>query len=273
MLTVDILFSGSSGNCTLVRSGETQILIDCGRNAKAVCTALRELGTDIENIAAIFVTHEHVDHISALDVICSRHRIPVHMTEKSFAKVCGSRRFAEYVVTHPTEYTVSAGGLTVSSFPLPHDSADHVGFVIEDSDGDAFGVATDMGHVTERAEDMLSRCRRAMIEANHDVEILMWGRYPEYLKRRILSPRGHLSNEDCAELACTLAGRGCEIIALAHLSAENNDVSVAYTEVRRALRAAGYRECEIVVADREHTVHIPNVPFGAVKKDVSYAEN
>ena len=258
MLTVDILFSGSRGNCTLVRSGETEILIDCGKSARAVCSSLRDAGTDICNISAIFVTHEHSDHISALETVCKNRALPVHMTAKSAEAIRGRGGFSDNLVVHDERFTTEVGGVKVSSFPLPHDSACHVGYVIEDSDGDSFGIATDMGHITSGAVENLSRCRRVMIEANHDLEMLTEGRYPDFLKRRILSPRGHLSNSDCAALACTLAESGCRVIALAHLSPENNIPSLAYSETRCALDAEGHSDLELVVADREFTVHIPD---------------
>ena len=258
MLTVDILFSGSRGNCTLVRSDKTQILIDCGKSARAVCSALRELDTDIENISAIFITHEHSDHISALGTICRYNAVPVHMTEKSAASLPYDCPFSDSIVPHSQIYSEAVGDLEISSFPLPHDSADHVGYIIVDTDGDSFGVATDMGHVTECAIENLTRCRRVMIEANHDTEMLEEGSYPPFLKRRILSPRGHLSNEDCAGLACLLADGGCEAIALAHLSPENNVPSLAFSDVRCALDSAGHRNCALIVADRECTVHFPD---------------
>ena len=274
MLTVDILFSGSSGNCTLVRSEKTQILIDCGKSARAVCTALRELGTDVSNISAVFITHEHSDHISALSVICKRNALAVHMTEKSAAALPDGCLFAESIVPHPQIYSETVGDLEVSSFPLPHDSAAHVGYVIADTDGDSFGIATDMGHVTDSAVENLSRCRRVMIEANHDIEMLREGSYPQFLKRRILSPRGHLSNEDCAGLACVLADSGCEAIALAHLSPENNVPSLAYSDVRCALDSAGHQNCALIVADRDHSVRFPDAGnFVFDPEDSLYAEN
>ena len=274
MLTVDILFSGSRGNCTLVRSEKTQILIDCGKSARAVCTSLRDLGTDICAVSAIFITHEHSDHIAALGAICKHNGIPVHMTEKSAAALPADCPFADSIVIHPREYSQTVEDLCVSSFPLPHDSADHVGYVVVDTDGDSFGAATDMGHVTECAIENLSRCRRVMIEANHDTEMLSEGPYPPFLKRRILSSRGHLSNADCAELACILAQRGCEAIALAHLSPENNVPPLAYSDVRSALDAAGYPNCGLIVADRNFTVRFPDGTEDAyIQKDPTYADD
>lgn len=260
-MEVDILFSGSRGNCTLVRSGASEILIDCGKSARAVCTALKELGTDISRISAIFITHEHSDHTSALNVISSKNRIPIHVTSPSSEKLMKQEYTAENLVIHEIGYSVTVGEMEISSFPLPHDSAAHVGYLIKDRSGDTLGIATDMGHVTSTAFDSLSGCRRVIVEANHDVEMLREGPYPSDLKRRILSEKGHLSNPDCASLVCDLAEKGCEVFALAHLSPENNLPDLAYSEVRCALDSSGHCEANVIVTDRHSTVHLPDGPL------------
>lgn len=257
-MTVDILFSGSRGNCTLIRHGGNAILIDCGKSARAVTKALCEVGAFPADIDAVFVTHEHSDHTSALEILCSANQIPIHMTEKSGVKIHPDNRAYDLVISHDVEYTERVGSLTVKSFPLPHDSLCHVGYVVSDSNGDVFGLATDIGHVTTRLVEELSRCRRVVVESNHDVEMLLEGSYPADLKRRILSKRGHLSNEDCGSLSCVLAEAGCEVFALAHLSPENNTPEVAYTEVRRALDSAGFLSAEVIVTDRHQPVHLPD---------------
>ncbi|MBR6918432.1 MAG: MBL fold metallo-hydrolase [Clostridia bacterium] len=256
MLTVDILFSGSGGNCTLIRSGASAILVDCGKSAKTICSSLLSVGCRIEDISAVFITHEHTDHISALDTMVSKYKIPVHITEKSATRAAKCRNIS-LAVTHPTYYSERVGDLLVESFPLPHDSADHVGYVITSDDGDTFCVATDIGHITEEVCAALKRCRRAMVESNHDVEMLKYGRYPYYLKLRILSPKGHLSNEDAASLICGAADSGCEAFALAHISAENNDPDLAYSEIRRALDSSGHPDSALVVADASYPVRVP----------------
>ena len=256
-MTVDILFSGSSGNCTLIRGRRASILVDCGKSCRTVVGAINGVGASPDGVDAIFITHEHSDHTSALETFCKKYKVPVHATTPSAARLLRMEGAAPCVVCHPLEYTERVGDLTVTSFPLPHDSAAHVGYVIEDEEGDSVGIATDMGHVTDLALERLSRCRRVIIEANHDLEMLRDGRYPYYLKQRILSPRGHLSNDSCAELALSLAASGVESFALAHLSAENNDPSLAYTVIRSALDGEGFAECELVVADREFAIRLP----------------
>ena len=250
MLRVATLFSGSSGNCTLLRTDNTAILVDCGKNCKAVCEALKIEGMDISDIDAIFVTHEHRDHISALDVMMRKKAIPIHVTSPSAPEVCKGRSAAENAVVHSgLMFEERVGDITVSSFPLPHDSAAHVGYTVVSDDGDRAGVATDMGYATMEAFNRLSGCRQIVLEANHDIAMLKSGPYPYYLKQRILSRRGHLSNDEGASLCRGLAEKGCESFILSHLSAENNTPELAMRAVCSYM-AEGNIEAKITVAKR-----------------------
>lgn len=240
MIEVATLFSGSSGNSTLIKSETTAILIDAGRNCKAVCESLSKLQMSIDDISAVFVTHEHSDHISALDVMMRKRAMPIHVTLPSARELCKKKSAAECAVIHrDLEYSVKVGDLSVSSFPLPHDSAANVGYIVKSDDGDAAGVATDMGYVTQLCFDQLKHCRQAVLEANHDRQMLKNGPYPHYLKERILSKRGHLSNYDCAQLVLGLCEEGMEKIMLAHLSLDNNTPDKARDTICDYLRAEG----------------------------------
>lgn len=240
MIQLSTLFSGSTGNSTLIKTEKAAILIDAGRNCKAVCEALQKLNMSLDDISAIFVTHEHSDHISALDVMSRKRPIPIHITEPSARELCKKKSAAECAVIHrELSYTVRVGDLTVTSFPLPHDSAAHVGYVAECDDGDCAGVATDMGYPTQLCFDKLKCCRQAVLEANHDRTMLLNGPYPQYLKERILSKRGHLSNSDCAQLILGLCECGMEKIMLAHLSQDNNTPDKAKETICHDLESYG----------------------------------
>lgn len=240
MIEITTLFSGSSGNSTLIKSENTAILIDAGRNCKAVCESLSKIGMTLDDICAIFVTHEHSDHISALDVMMRKKAIPIHVTEPSARELCKKRSAAECAVIHrELSYTVKVGDLTVSSFPLPHDSAAHVGYTVKCDDGDCAGVATDMGYPTQMCFDNLKCCRQAVLEANHDPKMLANGPYPRALKERIRSKRGHLSNGECAQLILGLCECGMEKIMLAHLSLDNNTPDCARDTIKDSLEAYG----------------------------------
>lgn len=240
MIELSTLFSGSSGNSTLIKTENTAVLIDAGKNCKAVCLSLEKLGMTLNDIEAIFITHEHSDHISALDVMMRKRAIPIHITAPSARELCKKKSAAECAVIHKElSYTVKVGDLTISSFPLPHDSAAHVGYVAKCDDGDCAGVATDMGYPTQLCFDSLKCCRQAVLEANHDRGMLINGPYPRYLKDRILSKRGHLSNNDCAELIMGLCECGMEKIMLAHLSLDNNTPDKARDTICSCLSEQG----------------------------------
>ena len=234
------LYSGSDGNCTLVSTGETSILIDAGKSARTLCTRLCEIGSDICRIDAIFITHEHTDHVSALETLSKKYHIPIHITDKSAKKFDRDPSAAVHscLVRHDNVFCVDVGDMTVSSFPTPHDSMMSVGYRIEMGLGEnrrTVGVATDIGYVTGEIREGLLGCEAVVLESNHDGQMLMDGPYPYDLKLRISSRRGHLSNCDCAQLASELARSGTRGFILAHLSQENNLPELAFDEVTSAV--------------------------------------
>lgn len=239
MITAYTLFSGSSGNCTYVTSGKTEILIDAGRSCLAIEQALNRLGTSLSHISDIFVTHEHSDHICGLEIISKKYNIPVHFAYPSYDKAIKDGTYLKRsAIRHEIIFEKKVGDVAIKSFEVPHDSAQNLGYIISDNE-DTFGTATDMGHITEDLANELIKCRCALIEANHDKKMLLDGPYPQFLKERILSPRGHLSNENCARLACYLADNGVKCITLGHLSKENNMPRVAIDAVSSLLCANG----------------------------------
>lgn len=230
------LYSGSKGNSTYIRVGNTQILVDAGKNARSLCRALSEIGSDISEIDAIFITHEHTDHVSALEVISKKHLIPIHIAEKSAKKFDRdpSAALHKNLVRHDTEYEVCVGDLKVRSFKTPHDSLMSVGYRIEFCDDmgseRAIGVATDIGYITKGICSALEGCEAVVLESNHDEDMLRCGSYPYELKQRILSNRGHLSNKESARFGAHLCSCGAKGFLLAHLSEENNRPEIAYDE-------------------------------------------
>lgn len=234
------LYSGSTGNSTLISANNRTVLIDAGKSARSLCAAIKNSGFDIDSIDAIFITHEHTDHISALEVLEKKHNIPIHMTEPSAARarITPESRLFCRTVKHPPRFCVELDGMSVSSFCTSHDSAMSVGYRIDvkgEGEGFSFGIATDTGYVTEDMKNALVGCTAVLLESNHDVDMLRFGPYPAELKRRILSPRGHLSNDDCAAFAAYLAKNGTKSFTLGHLSEENNTRETALKAVTDAL--------------------------------------
>lgn len=232
------LYSGSGGNSTFVRVGDTAILIDAGRNAKALCGCLSSIGEEMASICAIFITHEHSDHISALEVVAKRNEIPIYMTRQSAVKIAQESAVRKRIVEKDILFSEEIGDIRIRSFRTSHDSLMSVGYRIEyEDDGvvHAIGYATDIGYVSDDVREALIGCEAVVIESNHDVDMLMRGPYPADLKRRVRSSHGHLSNADCAEFALDLVKNGTRAIMLAHLSRENNEPEIAFDEVANAI--------------------------------------
>ncbi len=258
-LHVYSLYSGSTGNAFLVSTPRTKLLIDAGKSARRLTAALQEVGVSPKEIAAVFVTHEHSDHISALPVFLKKHPIPVHITQKSAPRLAAHPVAAACLCIHPPVFTVELEGLRVSSFPTPHDSHASVGYrieVTENPDAPPFtlGYATDIGYVSPAVESGLVGCDAVILESNHDPDMLMDGPYPYDLKKRVASRRGHLSNSDSAAFAARLCAAGTRSLMLAHLSAENNTPDTAYDACMGAVGDAGVCIC---IAAPDQIVELP----------------
>ncbi len=232
-----------------MKLGGFSFLIDAGKSARALCRALGEIGEDIENVKAIFLTHEHVDHTSALDILLKHHPMPVHLPRASAEKLAmrAPSHVLDCLIPHSPCFSEKIEGVLVSSFPTPHDSMGSVGYRFSFADH-TVGYATDTGYLSDELLRGLVGCEAAVIESNYDLEMLEEGPYPYDLKRRILSRGGHLSNTDCAILASTLAEHGATHLLLAHLSEVNNLPELAYNEVLPSL--AGF-DVKLAVASPE----------------------
>ncbi|MBQ8510157.1 MAG: MBL fold metallo-hydrolase [Clostridia bacterium] len=244
------LASSSKGNAVWVKLGEDEILIDAGISAKRLETALAAQGSSLASIKAIFITHEHSDHVTALEVVSKKYQIPIHITEPSAKVYLSSPRTehaAEAIVIHPPQFSVQVGALEVRSFVTSHDSAASVGYVVTDgTPSHTLALATDIGCITEPVEQALLGVENVILESNHDENMLLCGAYPYQLKRRILSPKGHLSNESAAAFVRRLAESGTRRILLAHLSPENNMPELAEQSAKCAL--CGHEGCIVCVA-------------------------
>lgn len=233
-MKIFVFASGSSGNCLLLSSGDTNILIDAGISMRRVVSALAQTGHTMEDIGGVLITHEHSDHISGLKMLVRHYGVPVYAPRTVANRLCGMLPEIEdclRVITVGEPFPL--GNVNISAFHTPHDTDESVGYRIEG--GGIFALATDMGHVTDEVEQALSGADTVLIESNHDEEMLRYGPYPVYLKRRILSDRGHLSNACCALLARRLAEMGTGRIILGHLSRENNRPERALATAKAAL--------------------------------------
>ena len=237
------LFSSSSGNSIYIGCGESGVLIDVGVSAKKVETALYGIGVDPDSVNAIFVTHEHSDHISGLKVFAAKHCIRVISLEKTLEYLEENAFQGKEIKTSVIDKSgYDANGIFVRPFRTSHDAAESCGYVIETPDERKISVATDLGIMTNTVHDAICGSDLVLLESNHDIRMLENGPYPYPLKKRILGEKGHLSNDACADEAVKLIESGTTRLILGHLSERNNFPELAYQTTYASLECAGAKE-------------------------------
>lgn len=222
MLKILPVASGSTGNCMLVEIDDRHIIIDLGVTAKLLSGALTVNGYSWNDIDAVLITHTHSDHVKGLEVCMKRINAPIFMSHTSKDTLMLDQASA-LTYYHRTEILP---GLWVTAIRTSHDCPGSIGFKIE-TKYSCLGYITDLGVIPENTMDLLSGSDCIVIESNHDEEMLRYGRYPAFLKKRILSEQGHLSNDSCAEAVARFANNGIRHFFLAHLSKENNRPELA----------------------------------------------
>ena len=233
------LFSSSRGNSYYIQGNTGAILIDAGRNCKQIELALDANGLSPENVKAVFVTHEHSDHVSALNVLVKRYKLPVYATQGTMEELISKNILPAGAQAHIIEDSVSAFDFEVRRVETSHDARESCGYFITTPDHRKVSVVTDTGFLTDDAKAAIAQSHCAVVESNHDINMLKNGGYPYIIKKRILSDVGHLSNLSCAEALPAFVESGLTRIILAHLSAENNMPSIALREAVSSLSRAG----------------------------------
>jgi phosphoribosyl 1,2-cyclic phosphodiesterase len=244
--------SGSKGNATLLEFGSTRVLVDAGLSARRLTLRLAELGLDPAEIDLILLSHEHADHTRGAERFSKRHGTSVACCWETLeAMDCSPSHFHGWQPLNPGE-TFDLGRVKILPFPVPHDAARPVGFVVE-GEGLRVGIVTDLGHATTLVMERLRGCDVLMIESNHDDRMLIDGPYPWHLKQRVSGRLGHLSNAEAAALLRETAGDSCRAVVLAHLSESNNTPALARQAAASALDASGSRRAEMRVASPTST--------------------
>lgn len=216
------LCSSSKGNCTYIGDGKTGILVDAGLGIRNYINSLSLAGIDPKGVQAIFVTHEHSDHISGLKKIAERFSLPVYGSRGTLLEILKKNAVGEDTVLYEINKKAAAiGDFEVAAFHTPHDSAESLGYTVTDG-RKKVSVCTDLGHVTEEVHQALLGSSFVLLESNYDEKMLFMGKYPYFLKERIASNNGHLSNEACSRQLQCLIESGVEHFLLGHLSEENN---------------------------------------------------
>lgn len=248
-MRVCLLASGSKGNAVFIESAGTRILVDVGLSAREIAARLNGIGVDPDSLHAVLVTHEHLDHVRGVGPMVRRHRLPLHIHPQTHDQLPRLGKI-DVLNEFDSDQPFLLRDLEVTPFPITHDAAEPVGFVIDTPEGKV-GVATDLGVATRLVADKLCGCRVLVLESNHDEQMLQDGPYPWHLKQRIRSRHGHLSNNEAAELIDGLVWDGLDAVFLAHLSETNNLPEKAYAGTRQVLAAQNVCQPELVVGTQE----------------------
>ncbi len=243
------LYSGSSGNCSLVETENTKILVDAGVTSKKIREGLETIGKSINQIDAVIITHEHSDHVKGLQVLCKNNNIPIYANSHTFSMMKQVIPEEQKKYFNTNEY-FEIKDLRIYPFSIPHDAADPCGFSIY-HDKNKISIATDIGHMENKIIDNLAGSDYILLESNYEPNMLKCSRYPYQLKKRILGENGHLSNEDAANTISTLVKLGVSNFSLGHLSEENNLPELAYQTVMEEIMRNTYSDkLRLNVCDR-----------------------
>lgn len=248
-----ILASGSKGNCVFLEGASGALLLDAGLSTKEMLRRMNTASLDSQTIQAVLVTHEHGDHIRGLDVLARHLDIPVHATAGTLYDFLHNRRTSEKrIETHVCHYNerFEIRDFLIEPFATSHDAAEPCGFIIRE-DGVVFGYCTDTGIITPHMLELLKKCDAIVLESNHCPDMLKNGPYPESLKRRIRSKRGHLSNPAAARCLQEL-GRDLPQVILAHVSETNNTPERVTASAREGLGLL-YEQKTVIVANQYGT--------------------
>ncbi len=264
--------SGSSGNSYVLYSDSDALMIDAGVGVRALKKHAKSYGLALSRVHHLLVTHDHADHIKCVGSLSHDLHLPVYATEAVHHGIDRNYCVARKVDAELRHYLVpdtpvEAGTFRVTPFSVPHDSSDNVGYQVE-AQGTVFCIITDAGRVTEEMGQYIGRANYLVLEANHDVEMLQNGPYPQHLKKRIQSGTGHLNNVACGEAIAHYMNEQLRHVWLCHLSEENNHPELARKTVEAVLRGYGIvvgKDMELDVLKRT----MPTGPFELVPSQLS----
>jgi phosphoribosyl 1,2-cyclic phosphodiesterase len=252
-LFITSLNSGSNGNCYYIGNREEAILVDAGLSCRETEKRMSRLGLDIHTIKAIFISHEHADHIFGLPVLSKKYQLPVYITERT--RLYSGLRLQPHLVHAFSSFDpVEIGRIIVHAFPKHHDAADPHSFIVS-TNGVKIGIFTDIGNACNNVVDSFSQCNAVFLESNYDEAMLMNGRYPYHLKQRIRGGKGHLSNKQAFDLFTNCRSPFMSHLLLSHLSRENNT-----HEIVERLFTPRAEKTEIIIASRYNETPVFEVP-------------
>jgi phosphoribosyl 1,2-cyclic phosphodiesterase len=251
VLSIRMLASGSGGNAILFSVEKMKFLIDAGLSCRELERRLALANVNVSDLQAVFVTHEHTDHIRGVGVLSRKHKIPIYMNKKTLAGTCSAVGDIPTVVEFRTGDVVELGDFSIQTYSVPHDASDPVGLCIQNSTC-RIGVALDMGYSTKLVKQRLCNSDVLILEFNHDKEMLLQCNRPWELKQRILSKTGHMSNDAALALLSELMHERLRAVVLAHVSKEANCPHHALSLVDEHLKKIGRTDIRIFVGDQDH---------------------
>lgn len=249
-MKVIVLASGSKGNSTYIEYKNTKILIDMGISSSSLEKKLNEIGVSSKELDGVLITHTHIDHIGGIKTFVKRYNVPIYLTEIMYNEL--EINFDNKIFVNDDKLIIK--DIEIDVIKTSHDTNDSNGFVIKASKDIVY--ITDTGYINKKYFRQIYNKNIYIFESNHDIEMLMNGKYPHYLKNRILSDRGHLSNRDSAYYLSKLAGNNTSHIVLAHLSEENNTEEKALESLHRALNKENKVVDNIEVAKQKESIYI-----------------
>ena len=254
MIRFSVLASGSKGNSCYIETGNTRIVVDAGLSCRELIRRLNLIGRNPDCLDAVFLTHEHSDHIKGAASTARRFGATIYSNRLTLDSCEQSLKGVPCAIVNTGEF-ITINDLKIRTFTKCHDAVDPMGMIFS-SNSASLGIITDLGRSTLLVEEHLKGCRALIIEFNHDLEMLEQGPYPLFLKRRIKGQEGHLSNMQAGELLKTIAHEGLQKVVLAHLSMENNMPDKAFQKAKDSLAGCGFEKTEILISRQDIPVPI-----------------
>lgn len=254
-MLVSVLASGSKGNSTLITTDRVKILIDAGKNQKYLETALNQINLSLKDIDYILITHTHADHTSALKTIVKSHKPTIVLTELMYKDLDYLKNYENILLLTDN---LELEDLVIENIKTSHDTSDSRGYIVTQGNSSVVQI-TDTGYLNQKYFKKLQNKTIYIFESNHNIEMLMHGRYPKWLKARVSSDVGHLSNESSAFYLTKLIGENTKEIILAHLSEENNTPELALETLNKEFAENNIKFNNIVVAKQEERTDLIEV--------------
>jgi phosphoribosyl 1,2-cyclic phosphodiesterase len=263
--SIKIISSGSKANCTYITDGKTHLLIDCGLSFSELKKRADSANIDLDLIDAVLITHEHIDHIKGLPVFTHKTEIPFYCNNLTYQAIAKYYDVKNHKDINNFEQGFIIKSIGIQPFRINHDAIYPMGYSLY-TEGDKCSLVTDTGCVNKSIINNICGSKTLLLESNHDEQMLINGRYPLALKKRILSDNGHLCNAVAAEVIANMCSEKTENVALCHLSEENNTPEIAYNTTFRALKIRGINDINITVASQYDVVKVKTEKIKSVAK-------